>query len=183
MNVHRLFPRRKYARQSVRGGTRRVPGALLCLGLFPLTLAALVPFRITRATPDARSGQASGWVRDGVYTETQALRGQALYEEHCEVCHGARLEGQDETFAALRGEAFMSKWGKGNLSVDDLFYIVRTQMPYGDAGTLSRQAYIDIISFLLQQNGYAAGDEELPLDPERLKAILITPQPDESGNP
>ena len=29
----------------------------------------------------------------GLYSDAQALRGQALFDEHCPACHGAQLQG------------------------------------------------------------------------------------------
>lgn len=59
-------------------------------------------------------------------------------------------------------------------SVDDLFYIIRTLMPYGQPATLSKQEYIDIIAYILMVNGYPAGKQPLPPDPRILKRITIT---------
>ena len=52
--------------------------------------------------------------------------------------------------------------------IDDLFYILRTLMPYGQPATLSKQEYIDIIAYLLMMNGHPAGAQALPLDPSVL---------------
>ena len=60
-----------------------------------------------------------------------------------------------------------------NTSVGDLFYIVRTLMPYGQPATLSKREYIDIIAYILMMNGYSAGDRALPLDPAVLDSITI----------
>ena len=54
------------------------------------------------------------------------------------------------------------RWADERHSVDDLFYIVRTLMPYGRPATLSQQEYIDIIAYLLMMNGYPAGAQALP---------------------
>ncbi len=71
----------------------------------------------------------------------------------------------------------MADWGTGRYTLDDFFYIVRTTMPYGDAGTLSRQQYIDVIAYILQANGYPPGTDELEADREVLTQIIIQPQP------
>jgi len=60
--------------------------------------------------------------------------------------------------------------------VDDLFYIIRTLMPYGQPAALSKQEYIDITAYILMVNGYPAGGQPLPLDPRILKQITIRPQ-------
>ena len=61
-----------------------------------------------------------------------------------------------------------ARWADEKHSVDDLFYIVRTLMPYGKPATLSKQEYIDMIAYLLMMNGHPAGAQALPLDPSML---------------
>jgi cytochrome c len=98
-----------------------------------------------------------------VYSKEQASRGRDLYAEHCASCHGMMLEGQ--SFLPLSGATFQVRWADEKHSVGDLFYIVRTLMPYGQPATLSKWEYIDIIAYVLMMNGYTAGDRALPLDP------------------
>ncbi|MFN0088530.1 MAG: PQQ-binding-like beta-propeller repeat protein [Blastocatellia bacterium] len=120
------------------------------------------------------AGRSSAQQQGQLFTEAQARRGQALYDKRCASCHGARLEGGSAS--ALAGSLFMGKWGGGNHNVDELFYITRTQMPYGAGGTLSNQEYIDIVAHMLRANGYRAGARELPAQSAALKRIRIEPQ-------
>ena len=39
------------------------------------------------------SSQGSRTVQDGVFSEPQAARGQALYGQQCATCHGDTLQG------------------------------------------------------------------------------------------
>src|SRR5262245_56374032 len=112
--------------------------------------------------------------QQGIYSNAQAARGQAVYDKRCASCHGPRLSAGSAS--ALAGSAFMAKWGRGNRSVDDLFFITRTQMPYEAAGTLTRQQYIDVVAFILKANGYPAGARELAADSATLKRIKLEPQ-------
>ena len=57
--------------------------------------------------------------------------------------------------------------------MDDLFYIIRTLMPNNEPGSLARQQYLDIVTYILSVNGWVPGDNELPLDPKRLKALML----------
>jgi len=41
-----------------------------------------------------RAQERTVW--DGIYTDEQATRGEALYGEHCVRCHGATLQGNGE---------------------------------------------------------------------------------------
>jgi cytochrome c len=109
-----------------------------------------------------------------VYSEEQAHKGHDLYDEHCASCHGAALEGQGSL--PLSGATFRARWADDHHSVDDLFYIIRTLMPYGQPATLSKQEYIDIIAYILMVNGYPAGPQPLPLDPRIRKRIIIKAQ-------
>jgi alcohol dehydrogenase (cytochrome c) len=108
------------------------------------------------------------------FTGAQAQRGQNLYEKRCASCHGLQLTGGSAS--PLAGNGFMAKWGQGKHNVDELYYITRTQMPYGAAGTMTRQQYLDIVAYILKSNGYPAGDRALPADSAALKKILIQPQ-------
>ena len=112
----------------------------------------------------------------GVITdsEEQAHKGHDLYEVYCASCHGSALEGQGAL--PLSGATFRTRWADDRHSVDDLFCIIRTLMPYGQPATLSKQEYIDITAYILTVNGYPAGGQPLPLDPRILKQITIRPQ-------
>src|SRR5499427_9359136 len=110
----------------------------------------------------------------GIYTDAQASRGQAVYDKKCASCHGPRLEGGSAS--ALSGGKFADRWARGDKSVDDLYYITRTQMPFGAGNTLSKQQYIDTVAYMLKANGYKAGARELPADPAFLKQTRIEPQ-------
>ena len=96
-------------------------------------------------------------VRDGLYTTEQASRGMTAYVKHCAECHARDLGGH-EYAGPLAGFGFQLKWQ--DASVAELFGRVRS-MPLGRAGTLTREEYVDIVAYLLQQNTYPAGQAEL----------------------
>lgn len=111
---------------------------------------------------------------EGLFTATQAARGGALYAKSCASCHGPSLEGTTST--PLAGPRFMSKWADGKHTVDDLYFVTRTQMPYGAPDSLTNQQYIDIVAFMLQSNGYRAGSKALAANSPSLKATTISTQ-------
>jgi mono/diheme cytochrome c family protein len=115
---------------------------------------------------------AARFAGDGVYTKEQAERGRALYDDQCASCHGDRLQGNPA--APLTGGQFLASWGRPNLTLDDLYYIIRKTMPKDAAGTLTRQEYADVAAYLLQQNGFAPGDKELTPDPELMKTVRFS---------
>ncbi len=107
-----------------------------------------------------------------LFTSAQAERGKPLYAQHCAACHGQSLEGTPAS--PLAGERFMAKWNERTL--DELYYLTKTQMPYGKPDSLTVQQYLDIVALLLASNGYAAGTRELNADPAVLKQIKIARQ-------
>jgi len=109
---------------------------------------------------------------DGLFTASQAAKGGAAYARSCAECHGQDLEGK--TSVALKGSRFISKWADGRHSVDDLYFVIRTQMPYGSPGTLSNEQYINIVAFVLQNNGYVSGNKELSASAASLKTTMIS---------
>ena len=109
-------------------------------------------------------------VWDGVYTEEQAKRGEAIYYTRCAACHGSEQDGGDMT-PALRGPVFTSTWN--DLSIGDLVERIRVSMPLDGPGSLSRQQVADVTAFLLKTNGWPAGMTALPREAEPLKEIQI----------
>ncbi len=144
---------------------------VLALALFLISLSMLIGSARTQTSNQKQSNQAQ---QGAIYTDAQAARGQAVYDKKCASCHGSRLEGGSAS--ALSGDKFADRWARGDKSVDDLYYITRTQMPFGAGNTLSRQQYIDTVAYLLKDNGYKAGTRELPADPAFLKQIKIETQ-------
>jgi PQQ-dependent dehydrogenase (methanol/ethanol family) len=121
-------------------------------------------------SPDVSS--ASVVQTDGLFTAAQAARGGTAYAKSCASCHGPSLEGT--TSKPLAGPRFTSKWADGKHTVDDLYFVIRTQMPYGAPGTLTDQQYIDIVAFVLQGNGYQPGSKALAANSLSLKATTIS---------
>jgi len=121
---------------------------------------------------------ASVW--DGVVTEGQATRGQAVYSGACGSCHGRRLNGAPDdpdmrSTPPLARARFLRIWQGRSLAT--LFEYTRASMPEDNPDSLSDQEYVDVIAYMLTVGGMPAGDEELPLDSESLAQILIQPQP------
>ncbi|HUE89188.1 MAG TPA: c-type cytochrome [Vicinamibacterales bacterium] len=105
------------------------------------------------------SGQGKS-VNEGVYTPTQAARGEATFEASCTACHDtSRFSGPD----------FLSTWTGQPLHV--LFDHVHTTMPEDNPGSLKPEQYADVLALFLKLNGYPEGTEELPAEAEALKGI------------
>jgi cytochrome c len=123
------------------------------------------------AIRSARAAAPAKTTLDGVFTDAQAARGKAQYNTSCSTCHMEDLSGSGQALP-LAGDAFMDVW-EGQ-TVADLLGLVQGTMPQDKPGTLTSQDALDIITFILQQNKFPAGKEELKNDPDALKNILIT---------
>jgi mono/diheme cytochrome c family protein len=124
-----------------------------------LTLSILVPFF---------SGvYAQQTVREGVYTDNQARRGQTIYAEKCMSCHAENLKGG--LGPPLAGNDFVSDWDKEPVS--ELVNKIEKTMPQTDPATLTRQQAVDIVAYILKVGSFPAGQKELSSDDTVLKQV------------
>jgi S-disulfanyl-L-cysteine oxidoreductase SoxD len=113
--------------------------------------------------------------QDGVYTDAQAKRGEAIYVKSCAGCHQPDLSGNGQT-PPLAGKDFNIDWNDGPLS--DLFDRTRISMPADKPGSLAPAEVVDVIAFLLSKGAFPAGQTELPADAAALKGIkFVAPKP------
>ena len=141
------------SRWSARGGT--LPPLALILALGGCASAPpQVPVAVAPTAPTVRA------VTGGVYTRRQALRGERSFERICAACHRTR---------EFSGSAFQRVWG--GRSVGDLFQLLVETMPPDAPGSLDPREYTDVVTYLLQLNGYPAGEEELPADLPSLRDV------------
>jgi mono/diheme cytochrome c family protein len=139
--------------------------ARLATAIVAGTTAALLLF-----ARGAALAQPVKTVWDGVFTAEQATRGQSSYPKACGSCHGSGLEG-DGFAPPLVGEPFTDRWQTG--SVGDFLLIVKTTMPQDRPGSLSPDAYADIVAYVLKMNNYPAGSNELSQDPDQYKTTTF----------
>lgn len=115
----------------------------------------------------AVQAQPSRLLDEGVYTAEQAEAGQALYSAQCIVCHGQSLGGGQGP--PLSGASFVAGWSSVPLS--DLVTKIRNTMPENAPGQLMPGQVVNLVSYLLQANGFPAGTEELSPDATELSEI------------
>lgn len=121
------------------------------------------------ALDEVRVSRRGVW--DGIFTGAQADRGKsAATQARCTGCHGPELGGTERA-PALKGPPFLANWEDG--SVNRLFAKIRDGMPPGNTDQLSPAAKLDVVTFLLRENGFPVGSIELPSDPEALDLIQI----------
>jgi mono/diheme cytochrome c family protein len=97
----------------------------------------------------------------GVYTASQATRGEAVYKTNCSRCHGEDLMSNAQ--AVLNGNDFLQHWRED--TADAIFTFIRTNMPPGRRGTqrvpLDDSQYLDVLSYIFKANDFPTGDREL----------------------
>ena len=98
----------------------------------------------------------------GIYTDAQVSRGEETYHASCVSCHPRG------TYA---GPSFKVNWGGRPLS--DLYDWVLNKMPKNDPGTLTPEQSVDVIAYILKENGMPIGKTTIPTDETALRAILI----------
>src|SRR5215831_16428626 len=113
--------------------------------------------------------QTSQTVNDGIYTDQQAMRGQALYQKRCATCHGANLAGR--TGPPLIGDDFLSNWDTHPLL--DLANKILKTMPRDDTPALTPQESADLLAYILQSGKFPGGRAELVLNETALKSVTF----------
>jgi S-disulfanyl-L-cysteine oxidoreductase SoxD len=121
-----------------------------------ILVAAWIGFFISAAAAQGRSNSATG---RSLFSATQAQRGQAIYTDSCSVCHSDDLSGDvPRGTPAVAGESFMAFW---EANLNGLFTKIKTRMPRNNPGILTDEAYLDVMAYVLQANGFPAGLEGL----------------------
>jgi hypothetical protein len=112
--------------------------------------------------------QSASTVWDGVYTEAQAARATAAFNQSCSNCHSLSPQGT----RSLTGDKFWE--GFTQKTVGDLLTYVTTSMPNGNGGSLSAATYNDLVALILKSNSFPAGAAEL--SPETVRGVQIIPK-------
>lgn len=116
----------------------------------------------------SRSGPAARF-----YTQDQAKRGQGVFASSCEGCHAAGV-GQTQGSGpvgriSLAGEDFIQQW----YSVGDLYSKISMSMPADNVHGLTPDQYVNVVAYLLQQNGFPAGNHPLAQDVNGMKKLAL----------
>ena len=146
---------------------------ILVAGSFLAASAGAASSFASQATDVTAASKKTVW--DGVFSEAQTIRGEALYMKSCAVCHRNDLGGTASDAPPLRGRDFFIRW-RGQ-TVADMLQEIQMLMPASNPGSLTTQTYLDIMSFLFKSNGIAAGTTELRDDSDALRQIVITEKP------
>jgi cytochrome c5 len=123
---------------------------------------------------DVRAQNGLKTVETGVYSDVQALRGAAAYDQTCGRCHRQDLGGADGP--ALKDDRFNRNFAGKDLKT--LYTRMSTTMPRGAPGSISEGAYLDILAYVLRENGFPAGAGELSVDAlDGVEVLPTRPKP------
>ncbi|MGP6189035.1 MAG: c-type cytochrome [Vulcanimicrobiaceae bacterium] len=111
----------------------------------------------------------------GLFTLRQAAAGAHEYAANCARCHGAHLEGA--MGSPLRGASFTTLGTESGLSLGSFFHFVITETPVGAGGSLSHGQYVEILAFILHENGYRPGAQPLTFGAALGSRVRIAEQP------
>lgn len=94
----------------------------------------------------------------GGFTADQATAGDKAYQSNCAQCHGAKLEGPEAP--GLFGQDVMGNWD----TAGGLYDFISVAMPPAAPGQLGEDAYLQIVAYIMSENGAEASDKALTLE-------------------
>ena len=127
---------------------------------------------------------------DGVYTQEQAIRGEAQFNRNCAYCHTVDrgpmspdaaksrrgfVVGDVRAVINLGGDFLLRRTYDGRRLYPTVYYLFNRleSMPSNDVASIGQTARTDITAFLLQANGFPPGPKELPVDRQVMKAMPL----------
>lgn len=103
------------------------------------------------------------------FTAAQAAAGKVAYNSNCAVCHGNALTN-GTMGTPLAGEYFSNAWGGKTVKA---FVDKARTMPPTAPNSLPAGTYADIVAYILEFNGFRAGNAPLPTAAEGLSGMVI----------
>ena len=143
-----------------------------------IALAAAIGARAIAATPaafftPAQTASPQKTTKDKVFTKEQANRGADLYAKSCDRCHDpAKVPAGKKPGPPTIGAKFVENWQDKTLG--ELYTTIFTTMPGDGVLILTSDQTLDLIAYMLQANGFPAGETALKYD-DAMKAIVISP--------
>ncbi len=106
------------------------------------------------------------------FTAAQAEAGARAYRRSCAGCHGRELQGEGIA-PSLTGDRWAMRWAGKSVEVL-LPHLRRMPLPpLGEPGSLTDETYAQILAFMVQRSGVAAGAAPLPIAPADLAALRL----------
>ncbi len=109
------------------------------------------------------------------FTGAQVGLGAHAYMAYCSNCHGVDLGGPQ---APLKGPAFTSLGKDTGMTLGTFFDFIVRDTPGGGTTRLTHDQYVEIMAYLLAQNGYSPSATPLRFDQAmRLRAPVAERAP------
>lgn len=120
----------------------------------------LVAIVLAAASVAAAAQATQRTSRDRVFSKAQAARGADIYTKRCAMCHDpAKVPAGKKAGPVLVGERFLTEWeGKTVGAVLETTFMT---MPNDGSLPLSEEETADVISYVLQANGFPDGADDL----------------------
>lgn len=112
--------------------------------------------------PATQEGDATVAAAEATFTEVQADRGRDLFRAQCTECHYS---------SEFSDSQFQFKWSRR--SAGNLYQLIQSSMPETAPGSLTPEETVDLVSYILQMNGFDPGASELAADRAILDAISL----------
>ena len=126
------------------------------------------------AATGAEEGTAQKTTNDGVYTKAQADGARQQFDKICADCHpftvAAKKKPKD---LPLGDEPFFESWSGRTLS--EMVTVIALTMPNDGSATVTDEEAVNLVAYILQQNGYPAGSS--PLTKDTASAVIQRPKP------
>jgi cytochrome c5 len=143
--------------------------ALALASAYAFALGANASARHVR--PSAEASQKT--TNDGIYSKAQADAAKPQFDKLCGECHAFTVkEKKQEKDLPLGDEPFLKKWDGRELS--ELATVIVTTMPNDGSAVITDEESLNLLAYILQRNGYAAG--KMPLSKESLTAVIARPK-------
>ncbi len=118
----------------------------------------------------ATAGQKT--TNDGIYSRAQADAAKAPYAKLCSECHAFTVAAlKQPKDLPLGDEPFLKKW-EGR-ALDELLTLIVTTMPNDGSAVVNDEEALNLLAYMLQQNGFAPG--KAPLDKSGAAAVIARP--------
>ena len=153
-------------------GKMQNPGAILAFTYVGEGIGS--PVSLSGASPASIADRA-GTIAGGAqgmppqFTAEQASLGKTAFNSNCAACHGNTMT--NGTFGPpLAGEYFRDKWTGQTVRA---FYDHAKTMPPSAPASLRDEMYVNIVAYVLEVNGFKAGNAKLPAGGNALDQMTI----------
>lgn len=125
------------------------------------------------AAGPARASSPQATTNDAIYTKAQADGAKKQFDKICADCHpftvAAKKKPKD---LPLGDEPFFEQWTGRPLT--ELVTLIALTMPNDGSAVVTEAEAVDLVAYILQQNGFPAGAK--PLTKETSSATVARPK-------